>query len=114
MPRPTKAELAHWTEEWKRPQALMWEGNNQELEVASYVRAFRIAADPKAKAGDRNLVKQLAEYLGISQPGLARLHWTIVEDSSIATEPAAGADGDGKPIAFTDARDRLRRIGNAG
>lgn len=116
VPRPTKAELEHWTEEWKRPQAQVWEANGQELEVALYVRAVRIASNPKAKSGDRNLVKQLLEHLGLSQPGLARNHWMIVDDAAIV-EPGSAADGatGAAPIPISDARDRMRRLaGDAG
>src|SRR3954470_10344127 len=34
----TRRETALWQREWKRPQALMWERQGQQLEVALYVR----------------------------------------------------------------------------
>ena len=114
VPRPTKHELAHWTEEWRRPQAIMWEAAGQELEVALYVRAVRIAANPKAKSADRTLVRQLLEHLGLSQPGLARNRWMIVDDSAMTGE-AQAADGDSQaPIPISDARERIRRMSDAG
>jgi len=112
VPRPTRAELAHWAEEWKRPQAIMWEANGQELEIALFVRAVRIAVNPKAKSGERNLVKQLFEHLGLSQPGLARNHWII--DSGSPEEAQPSADNADQPIAISDARERLRAAANAG
>jgi hypothetical protein len=105
-------EKALWAHEWTRPQALMWEANGQELEVALYVRAVRIGENPKAKSSDRNLIKQLQEYLGLSQPGLARAHWIIVDDAALVVE--APRDGAAQPIPISDARDRLRRISDAG
>jgi hypothetical protein len=109
--RGTRREFKLWADLWQMPQAIMWEGNGQELEVGLYVRAVRIAESPKAKVGDRNLIPRLQEALGLSQPGLARNHWIIVEDAALAAEPAA--DGGGRPIAISDARDRLRKMGNA-
>ncbi len=113
VPRPTKAELAHWAEEWRRPQALMWEAAGQEIEVALYVRAVRIASSTKAKSGDRTLVFRYQDDLGISQGGLAKNRWIIVDDAAVAPE-APTPDGSGRaPIPISDARDRLRKLSNA-
>jgi hypothetical protein len=90
---------------------MLWEANGQELEVALYVRAVRIAENPKAKAGDRNLVKQLQEHLGLSQPGLARNHWIIDSgspDDALPTDEPGTA-----PLPISTARERLRRLQEA-
>jgi hypothetical protein len=80
LSRPTARERALWATEWRRPQALMWETNGQELEVALYVRSVRDAERPRATVASRTLVKQQQEALGLSLPGLLRLRWTIVSD----------------------------------
>jgi hypothetical protein len=100
-----------------KPQAIMWQAAGQELEVALHVRTLSEAEQRgvwsrKGAAGLRNLVKQQLEHLGLSQPGLARNRWTIIDDSAIA-DPA----GDGTaepPIPISDARERLRRMSDAG
>jgi hypothetical protein len=74
-----KRELLVWSRQWKRPQAIMWERNGQEEEVALYVRTLVAAEDAGAKANVRTLVKQQQEALGLSLPGLARNHWRIAE-----------------------------------
>lgn len=74
-----KRELLVWSRQWKRPQAIMWERNGQEEEVALYVRTLVQAEDAEAKANVRTLVKQQQEALGLSLPGLARNHWRIAE-----------------------------------
>lgn len=107
LPRPTKRELAVWAEEWRRPQAIMWEANGQELEVALYVRTLREAERPRTAAALRTLLLRMQEHLGLSQPGLARNRWVIVEDAAFA-EPAS--DGAASPVLISDARDRLRRL----
>ncbi|HYJ21616.1 MAG TPA: hypothetical protein VEW07_06310 [Solirubrobacterales bacterium] len=100
-------ELEIWTGEWRRPQAVQWEQNGQEIEVALYVRSLVAAEAPNAKVTLRTLVKQQQEALGLSLPGLARNLWKIkeVEDDPEASrsEPKAQAarsrfkviDGDG-------------------
>src|SRR6185369_16424302 len=89
FPRPTKREKALWADLWKTPQALMWEANGQELEVALYVRQLREAEQPGAAAAMRTLVLRQLENLGLSQPGLARNHWIISDSSAPEPRPAA-------------------------
>lgn len=102
----SKRELEHWQREWARPQALMWEKNGQEVEVALYVRSLAAAEKPKAPVVARLLVKQQQEILGISQPGLRRLRWLIdhgVEAEASLRRPPA------KPI-----KERLKVLDAAG
>jgi hypothetical protein len=112
LTRATKRELALWADLWSTPQAIMWEGNGQELEVGLYVRAVRIAENPKARVGDRNLIPRLQEALGLSQPGLARNHWIIdsgsPDDATISDDAGASS-----PIPMSTARERLARMREA-
>lgn len=66
-----------WDLEWERPQAIMWEQNGQESEVAMYVRTFVAAEEPDASMQSRTLLRQQQEALGINLPGLARNRWRI-------------------------------------
>lgn len=75
-------ELEVWAGEWRRPQAVEWERNGQELEVALYVRALVAAEAPDAKVTLRTLVKQQQEALGLSLPGLARNRWRIPDEAT--------------------------------
>lgn len=87
LSRATRREMELWASEWRRPQAVMWERNGQELEVALYVRAVRVAEKVSAPVAARNAVIRMQEALGISLPGLARNRW------SIADAPAAAGGG---------------------
>ena len=80
LSRPTARELAIWTEEWTRPQAIAWEANGQEREVALYVRSVRDAERPNAPTAARVLVRGLATDLGLNIPGLRSNRW-IIEDA---------------------------------
>lgn len=101
LTKPTKREADLWVREWRRPQAVMWEVNGQELEVALYVRTLRQAEMVKAPVAMRTLLKQQQEALGLSLPGLQRNRWRI---ASADDAPAA------RPSAGMSARDRLRVV----
>lgn len=82
--KPSRRELALWRSEWRRPQAIAWERNGQQLEVALYVRGLAEAERPNAPAARLNLVRQAQEALGLSMPGLLRNRWRIVADDLAA------------------------------
>lgn len=103
---PSEREMTLWAGEWKRPQAVMWEQAGQQLEVAMYVRALVAAESRQATAAERVLVVRQQEYLGLSQPGLARNRWRIGEPTKAATTVDAGEARD----VTTSARDRLRVV----
>lgn len=84
-----KREIALWRAEWKRPQAVQWEANGQETEVAMYVRALAAAERGDAPTAVRTLVKQHQEALGISLPGLQRNRWRIAKAATQETAAAA-------------------------
>lgn len=77
LAKQTAREKALWSREWKRPQAVMWERNGQELEVAIYVRSIVAAEKFDAPTNARVLLRQQQEALGLSIPGLARNRWKI-------------------------------------
>lgn len=88
LERPTAREIELWAEEWKRPQALMWERNGQALEVALYVRAVVDAESPRASTASRTLVRQLMDSLGITVPGMRANRWKIVTEAPPAKRAA--------------------------
>lgn len=74
---PNAAEKALWKKMWRKPQAVMWEQQDQHLEVALYVRRFIEASQPKAPTSLTTVVKQMSDSLGISTPGLRCNRWKI-------------------------------------
>ena len=99
---PTKRELEFWEREWRRPQAIMWERDGQETEVALYVRGLRVAESPKAPTNARIAILRMMEGLGISQPGLHRNRWRIVGEAVPGSTKSPRASG--------SARDRLKVV----
>jgi hypothetical protein len=94
-------ELALWAGEWSRPQAVMWERQAQELQVAMYVRTLIRAEKHDAPTNVRTLLRQQEEALGLSMPGLLRNRWKIGEVEA----PADPVEDDGE-----DPRARLTMV----
>lgn len=77
LPEPTVAEMEMWEETWSLPQAVMWERQNQQREVALYVRAYLQAGKPGASANRISASLRLADSLGVTMPGMLRNRWKI-------------------------------------
>lgn len=106
LPDQLAGELDLWEREWRRPQAVAWERNGQELEVALFVRALVVSEGPKATAADRNVVQRKMSDLGLTVPGLRANRWRIVDEvAPKAQRPAT---------ARKSARDRLKVVGDGG
>jgi hypothetical protein len=102
---PTIREKALWATEWRRPQAVMWERNGQEIEVANYIRCLRRAEGHKSTPAHWGLVVRQQTELGINIGGLLRNRWIIDPPSGDAQ--ASGAE---VPVEETSARDRLKLV----
>jgi hypothetical protein len=101
---PSEREVTVWLTEWTRPQAVMWELNHQELEVAMYVRTLVGAESRQSTAAERTLLLRQQEYLGVSVPGLARNRWRIGDQGKSTESEGAGVR------RMASARDRLKVI----
>ena len=107
LTRPKARERVLWENEWKRPQAVMWEANEQQLQVALYVRCLAEAEKPNAATPLRTLVKQQEEILGISLAGLRANRWIIAElEDKPVRQPKLVEGG-------TSIRERLKDVGGA-
>lgn len=84
----TDREAELWEAEWRRPQAVAWERNGQQIEVALYVRRLVEVEAPGAPTNLGTLVKQMQESLGVSQPGMQRNRWKIATDETAVKRSA--------------------------
>lgn len=101
---PSVREIELWRRMWRKPQAIVWERNGQEDEVAMYVRSLTAAELPNAFVAARTLVRQQQEALGLSMPGLLRLRWRIEDVApEVAAEPA-------RPSGAGSARSRFKVV----
>lgn len=82
--KPNGRELDLWAEVWALPQALMWERDHHEHAVALYVRGLTKLENPDAPATLLAQVRQFAESLGLTPPGMARNRWKIGRPALVA------------------------------
>ncbi|BBC30008.1 hypothetical protein SGFS_013020 [Streptomyces graminofaciens] len=102
----TDREAKLWDRLWEMPQALMWERYGQDIEVALYVRRLVQAEQPDAFVNLGTLVRQMADSLGLTTPGMRANRWRI-ERPNEEREMSAGPS---PTIAPTSARARLRAV----
>lgn len=99
-------ELALWAEYWKKPQALLWEKNGQQLEVALHVRTFFEAERPDAQASLRTLVRQQLDALLLTIPAMHSARVRIAQDEIAVKRAESEAQTPNK----LSARDRLKAV----
>ncbi|MDO5099305.1 MAG: hypothetical protein Q4D85_11220 [Corynebacterium sp.] len=77
---------AGWTALWRKPQAVMWERNGDELLVARYLQISNLVQEnlSSGKVPTNALAeqRQLEDRLGLSPMAMKRLQWEISEDVS--------------------------------
>jgi hypothetical protein len=94
-----------WWKLWRKPQGYMWSRLGQELEVALYVRNFAMAEIPGAPVNLGTLVRQMADSLGLTTPGLRANRWRIpADDAGQKATPSSPAAQQAAPSA----RDRFK------
>lgn len=99
-------EIVLWERLWEMPQALMWERYGQDLEVGLYVRRLAEAEKPDSAVVLSTLVRQMADSLGLTTPGMRGNRWRIDRPSQ-GDEVPAGVKA--APTAKVyDARARIR------
>jgi hypothetical protein len=102
---PTSRELMLWSEIWRKPQATMWDKQGQEFEVGLYIRRLAEAEKHDASVTLGTLVRQLADALGLTAPGLRSNRWRLVEDV---------IEVEAKKSELPSARDRFKLAGGSG
>lgn len=104
LPDPADRELELWAVLWRKPQSLMWDRLSQELEVALYVRRLIEAEQPDSKVTVGTLVRQMADSLGLTTPGMRNNRWKI-ERVDGASSPAAKAQRESSRTRLKVVRD---------
>lgn len=94
-----------WQLLWAKPQAFMWERYGQQLEVALYVRRLVEAEEPGSFVNLSTLVRQMADSLGLTTPGMRANRWRIT-----AEEPVRPAVSSRRAPVRPSARSRLKVV----
>ena len=87
VPDPTMAEIVMWNRLWSMPQALVWNADKVEDQVAIYVRTYLEAAGEGAAVARRQLARVLANDLLLTTPALHAARYYIEGNG-----PAPGGD----------------------
>ena len=80
-------EATLWAALWAKPQAIMWKRYGQEFEVALYVRRLTEAELMDSRVNLSTLVRQMADSLGLTTPGMRANRWRIRAGEAEATKP---------------------------
>ena len=95
-----------WWTLWARPQAVQWERMGQDIEVALYVRRLVEAEEPGSPTALGTLVRQMADALGLTIPGMRVIRWKIAPVVVAPSEPVRRRAVKAPPSS----RDRLRVV----
>lgn len=106
LTRISSRETQLWRKLWAKPQAVQWERMGQEFEVALYVRRLAEAEKSDSSTAASTLVRQMADALGLSIPGLRVNRWKIAVDQVANQREQRQAPATSK----TSARDRFRVV----
>lgn len=107
LPTFTDRELEVWAALWSKPQAVAWDRFGLGDQVALYVRRWCEAEELGSSVALSTLVRQLADALGLSMPGMNSLRWRIAADETAQKreERAAAA-----PARRSSSRDRMKVV----
>ena len=102
----SEREVKLWQALWAMPQAVTWDAMRQDLEVALYVRDLALFEQPGAPVNLGTLVRQQADALGLTIPGLRSNRWKIAQAAAEQPKRKPRVSASSRPSA----RDRFRVI----
>lgn len=109
----TEREAHLWRELWAKPQAELWERQQQFFEVALHVRCLAEAEQPNAATSLRTLVRQQADALLLTIPAMHSARVRMAEDEVAAARHDKAEQPD--PESDDDSiRGRMRAVESGG
>lgn len=101
-------ELTLWSLLWMKPQAVLWDRNQQVFEVAMHVRTLAEAEKPGAPVNSRTLVRQQADALLLTIPAMLAAGVQITDDEVARARAAKAAE----PVEAeqSSVRERMRLL----
>lgn len=98
-------ELEVWASLWSKPQGVAWERFGLVEQVAIYCRRWCEIERAEASTSRGTLVRQLADSLGLTMPGMHSLRWRIAADETATKRAERTA-----PVKRASSRDRLKVV----
>lgn len=109
----SEREATVWAEMWRRPQAIVWEEQSSQRQVAMHVRTSVEAEEPGATAAIRGLLLRQENDLLLSHAALLRAGFRV----SVNPAPSAKITASSPQVArrlVPSARGRLRAVEDVG
>jgi hypothetical protein len=111
LTKPTTREKALWVAMWRKPQAVIWERQGLEYEVAMHVRTLVESEARGASASLRSLLLRQAGSLLLTERALLAGGYRISSVRTLPTVAAAGESAaDVKRRTIPSARGRLKAL----
>lgn len=101
-------EVTVWASLWCKPQAVAWERHQLVDQVALYVRRWCEAEESGSPTNLSTLVRQMADALGLTMPGMHSLRWKIAADETAAKRATKATP------KRASSRDRLKVVSRDG
>lgn len=76
----SERESVIWESYWRKPQAILWQHNGQEFEVALHVRQLAEAESREATTAARTLIRQQLDSLLLTLPAMRSARVRIASD----------------------------------
>jgi hypothetical protein len=109
LPEQSDREADVWSWLWRKPQAVMWERHGLTDQVALYCRRWCESEVSGSSVGLGTLVRQMADALGLTMPGMLSMRWRIATDETAAKRAEAAP-----APRRTTSRDRLKVVNGDG
>ena len=91
LPDQSGREAELWVIYWRKPQAIIWDRNNQQLEVALHVRRISEVEIPDSPTALGTLVRQQMDALLLTIPAMNAAHILISSTVPAALAPSRSA-----------------------
>jgi hypothetical protein len=112
LPDHLEREAELWSIYWAKPQSLLWKLNNQEIEVALFVRRLSEVEIANAPATLHTLLLKQMELLLLTIPAMYKAHVKIVPEE-MKSRRNAKKTASAKP-STSSVRDRLKVVSSGG
>jgi hypothetical protein len=114
LSKPKPRELVVWRRQWKKPQAIVWEEQGLEDQVAFYVRTYVEGEDFGVAATRRTLLLQQENVLLLNPAALLKAGYRISTNAVQSAAAKSATSAGPRRSAVPSSRGRLRAVEDVG